>query len=974
MSHHRRLAPELLLQIFGYLENAAQLCAVSKVNRLWHRFSNADHLWLDLCLKAGIEVPLDPATLARHVALVSVAAQQSLVTSADTFVDMSTLPFDEEVLWVLCRKTLEAAGKSFPFDRNGQPDTFENIASPSRRSHPGNKLRSPSVDSRWSELTHTNSESSRRGTLSSRLHQAPKPGVHSWKLMQLPLFLRFAPKDIDVILPPGMPLPRVLYSAYATLYRGFWNEYPQVKHLSRRLEKWLSMQLPSSFQSLARSGMGWRHPLGACPRLKKRPLHVRQTTFPQSASMEIERTVVRQPHCSHTPTGITNAQHELVTAHNGPSSKVSSDYESTVANYADFMDTKPTESFQGQRYSSLHPEGQHGIPAVPEDRIVTAQNLTARSNPFSETWSGFELQFGIPVTTAQTRRVGIPTLANHLTWENVGDEVDMDTDESSGSEALTHVEDEMEDISLSPGSNSLLTRGGVEAITRADSGPHRRNELNQIDEDIWTFGNLQFIPRKASRSLKELALFYHLFRDGERPIMGSPPFGLFGSYLCSDLFVSLEMRPSRQLCVEKVLDLDVVNFATCRRTGKSLFLVISCSEVQSSNMLWRVVHMDESSRKYQDYGTFGQFLEKYVTDIERGLHSIGAQSQNWSVENRNRQLEWFELISLGSKLERAIKQRKLILSTKARDMDETTIQLRQSECKHLQQLLWRLPPAMPVPFHPSPTLPPNAISMFSSFSTMSFRNGVEMRLATLDSLDVSEANQKLFRVRFKYSYDSYDEHGEPMIASDPLADKAFNDILSEYEGGVDSPLIDVHLLDTAVMTSNNGLIDKTTDHYPFPASHQPYMFEMPAYVAGLLGIDVTGQRGPSVSLPTTWDLMLLIINMFRSLPSGSVKIEPCQLVSRQWSLKFRSGATRVDRAEGLSGQFPRLSVESSFFEYCSYVPDQESDPCVSIEGKFTFVPGSLEAPTGPRFDVPIARTFFPTSLVYDESSRLVPSR
>ncbi|KAI8812940.1 hypothetical protein BJ742DRAFT_790519 [Cladochytrium replicatum] len=931
------LASELLLHIFGYFENAAQLCIVSKVNRLWHRVSNDDSLWLDLCLKAGIEVPMDPAAVARHIALMCVAAQQSLVEVPNTLLDMSILPFDEETLWVLCRKTLEGAGKPFPFNEKGQLQM------------PGNGTASRPADSRFCESNHASSEVPQRGVPTSK--KTLNRGDHSWKLMQLPVCLRFAPNDINVILPTGMAQLRVLYASYATLYRGFWDTYPQVKHLSRRLEKWLSRKTPSCFRWLSQSRMAWRYPSGVCPSLQKRQID-------RSPNLQTEGTIVLRPIVHHA---------ESVNSVPDERSMKSIREDTRAMNRYNLCDLGVSSSIERGDCDTM--------------RAQSSASHLSDKNP-----SGLERvrMEGSTSTTLGIVRYPVKLMnEEQVDKDDDGDEMSMDIDERLVFEASKRVDVAvLGESGLSVGSKTEHLQGDVGAWARADVGSYRTDERNvHVNEDIWTFANVQFMLSKTSQSLKELALFYHLFRDGESPITGTPPFGLFGSYLSGDIYVSLEMQPSKHLRIQKLLDLDVLNFATCHLTGKSLSLVVSCSNNHRNNFLWRVVHVDgivnvqtalcfslslssESSRKYQDYGTFGQFLENYVTNIERGFHSVGASPEVdrfWSQE-------WYDLLSLGSKLERAIKQRRLILSTQAHQMDEATRRLRQREYRHLLQLLWRLPPPMPVPHYPSSTIPPGSISMLpnsSSGPTMSYSRGVEVRPTTLASMNVSDANRKVYRVRFQFRYDGYDEHRQPTTSGFSTLRKASNDLMSVYEGSLTSPLIDVEALEAALMSSNNSLIDKTTDYHPFPVSHRPFMLNIPTTVALALGMHVSSP-GPSTALKTTWELLVMITDFMSAIISSEPKYDPCQLVSRHWRVKYRSGATRVVEGEGVGGHFPKMAVESSFHEYCSYVPDQPSDPCLWIEGKFTFVPGTLHAPTGPPFDVPIPRIIFPISLDYDE--------
>ncbi|KAI8812942.1 hypothetical protein BJ742DRAFT_790522 [Cladochytrium replicatum] len=1037
MSPAPLLAPELLLQIFGHLDTAAQLCVASRVSRLWHRVSNDDSLWLDLCLKAGIEVPLESSMVARHVALVMVAARQSLVRTTDTFIDMSALPFDEFILWRLCRETLEAACISFPFTINGQPDLV--TSSPC-----SGVLRSSSVDSsQWSESSYAHSDTSRgRGISTSRPTLAP--GEHSWKLMQLPLLLRFVPTDIEIVLPHGMAQLKVLYSAYATLYRDFWDAYPLMKHLSRRLEKWLTRQLPTCFQYFAKRGMSWRRTRGTCPIVNK-PRLTGKSPFKNIqgdlyfGSSQIGSGVSRSfipPHSGINSFGVS-PDRSILSNTSKPQSSASmgreldtSSSESVQQRIRDFTDLAgidgqgPEPSMEVDIESSTVPEQQRpaeqliptllvggdddastmqvyiGVPTIfskaepePGSSGDAQRQILAETPVLDNSETNYGDQNGIleahPATVESTSSradsLSIPNersdqvrgrnpsdnpVEDLFVSKAIVDDVQMDVDGSSGSEALTHVEDEaMEELSTASSSRKALLRGDVLPAFRDESTSFSNEAVEgTYDDSIWTFANLQFIPQKASKSFKELILFYHLFRDGQRQL-SSTPFGLFGSYLCGDAFVSIQMRPSKHLKLEQILDLGVLNFATCLRTGKSLSLVVACPEAERSTMLWRVIHMNEVSRTYQDFGTFGQFLDKYVMDIEQGLHSIGTSSQNPTPEIVEADREWAEVLFFGSKIERAIRQRKQILASKANSLDETSIRQRQHELKSLEQLMGRLPPNMPVPLHLTTCLPPNSISMFPNFSPgsgVAHSKGVEVRPSCLSSINASDINRKSYRVRIRYLFFS-PEDGTG-VGGQPTLKAAFNDLMSpEYEGTATSHLIDVHRLEAAVMSANNSLFDKSTLYHRFPQSRRPFTLTIPTAAAQALGINVSTTE-PLVSINATFELMVIIVDMMSNFMVNEPRPEQCQLLSRHWVVRYRSGATQVVEGEGVVGQFPIMSVETAFFEYCSFVPDQPSDPCIWIEGKFTFVPGSLQAPTGPPFEVQIPRIVFPTLLKYDESS------
>lgn len=78
----------------------------------------------------------------------------------------------------------------------------------------------------------------------------------------------------------------------------------------------------------------------------------------------------------------------------------------------------------------------------------------------------------------------------------------------------------------------------------------------------------------------------------------------------------------------------------------------------------------------------------------------------------------------------------------------------------------------------------------------------------------------------------------------------------------------------------------------------------------------------------------------------------CQLSSRHWIIR-ENGAFKTEvRGPGVIGQYPLLKAGGKTFVYASCSP--LSAPSGSIEGDFTFVPGSLTRPEGPQFLVRVA--------------------
>ncbi|KAI0494245.1 hypothetical protein KFK09_024377 [Dendrobium nobile] len=78
----------------------------------------------------------------------------------------------------------------------------------------------------------------------------------------------------------------------------------------------------------------------------------------------------------------------------------------------------------------------------------------------------------------------------------------------------------------------------------------------------------------------------------------------------------------------------------------------------------------------------------------------------------------------------------------------------------------------------------------------------------------------------------------------------------------------------------------------------------------------------------------------------------CQLSSRHWIIRSKDDIIDEVSAEAVIGLYPHLMPNQNEFVYesCTHLPD----PFGSIEGSFTFVPGSLAHPEGPSFKVKVA--------------------
>uniref|UniRef100_A0A7N0TUM6 ApaG domain-containing protein n=1 Tax=Kalanchoe fedtschenkoi TaxID=63787 RepID=A0A7N0TUM6_KALFE len=98
------------------------------------------------------------------------------------------------------------------------------------------------------------------------------------------------------------------------------------------------------------------------------------------------------------------------------------------------------------------------------------------------------------------------------------------------------------------------------------------------------------------------------------------------------------------------------------------------------------------------------------------------------------------------------------------------------------------------------------------------------------------------------------------------------------------------------------------------------------------------------------------------LPEGcivdGVPYSSCQLYARHWIIKAKERVISQFTGDGVIGLYPILhpGCKEFVYESCSTMPCSVG----SIEGFFTFVPGSLEEPHGPPFEVAVAQ--FPLHL------------
>ncbi|KAJ2826244.1 hypothetical protein IWW50_002464, partial [Coemansia erecta] len=79
-----------------------------------------------------------------------------------------------------------------------------------------------------------------------------------------------------------------------------------------------------------------------------------------------------------------------------------------------------------------------------------------------------------------------------------------------------------------------------------------------------------------------------------------------------------------------------------------------------------------------------------------------------------------------------------------------------------------------------------------------------------------------------------------------------------------------------------------------------------------------------------------------------------QLESRHWLLHYANEEYVHTSGPGVVGEFPVLSADQPFYRYCSRMEDDPSGlELVGFEGRFTVVPGSLDAPKGPNITLPV---------------------
>lgn len=90
----------------------------------------------------------------------------------------------------------------------------------------------------------------------------------------------------------------------------------------------------------------------------------------------------------------------------------------------------------------------------------------------------------------------------------------------------------------------------------------------------------------------------------------------------------------------------------------------------------------------------------------------------------------------------------------------------------------------------------------------------------------------------------------------------------------------------------------------------------------------------------------------RLLPVAKNSFSRCQLFMRHWIIKAEGVPVEELRAEAVVGMYPLLNEGGDVFVYESCSSQGSADG--SMEGDFTFIPGTLSKPEGPQFLVKIA--------------------
>ncbi|KAI8927560.1 hypothetical protein BC831DRAFT_451872 [Entophlyctis helioformis] len=161
----------------------------------------------------------------------------------------------------------------------------------------------------------------------------------------------------------------------------------------------------------------------------------------------------------------------------------------------------------------------------------------------------------------------------------------------------------------------------------------------------------------------------------------------------------------------------------------------------------------------------------------------------------------------------------------------------------------------------------------------------------------------------------------------------FSDILQEYVAQLESQtMYTVHPVRGISMFSNRG----------------------PAVFTGPLtnGVQVQVSTLPHGDLLGDADLCMAYQIRITFEPDASL-LSGCQLLSRKWTISFKSGLKEYAAGPGVIGAFPVFSATQREFTYVSLCPEQDNEELDHMQGEYVF---SALGPHGeqlPPFTVPI---------------------
>ncbi|KAJ2777867.1 hypothetical protein H4R18_004936 [Coemansia javaensis] len=93
---------------------------------------------------------------------------------------------------------------------------------------------------------------------------------------------------------------------------------------------------------------------------------------------------------------------------------------------------------------------------------------------------------------------------------------------------------------------------------------------------------------------------------------------------------------------------------------------------------------------------------------------------------------------------------------------------------------------------------------------------------------------------------------------------------------------------------------------------------------------------------------------FEIVDPAALGVDSVQLVSRHWLIHYSNREYIQAEGAGVVGEFPIISTAEPYFRYCSRMRDEpEGLVVVGFEGRFSVVPGTIDAPLGPEFSLPV---------------------